>query len=522
MEGKEIRNRADPGQSMPDQDTRDSSTQTDSRIQGHGPRLSKVNLFTLLSLWMELFPQEQSEEDDHSEIRGTGLVVVRDSKVVGLHCSGPELHAGQAAIIQHGACLADCQLYFSRRPCATCLKMIINAGVSQISFWPGDPEVSILRPTSTNHSSANGPPARITEEAALDAVATEKLKSNSRPHICVLLQPLAPGLAQFVDETSRECDFMEKISDDDPGLNTDDLYNRERTRHLKDFSRQLLVKMSEQHREILTHMGLENFCVEPSFSNLRHNMRELVEVLAAVAAGVPQQHHGFHREQHSTPEPSPAKSSLPPHHEGLSQEVARHCIIQARLLAYRTEDPKVGVGAVIWAKAPSAASDGMRSLYLVGCGYNAYPAGSHYAEYPQMDTKQGDRQRRKYRYIVHAEQNALTFRTRHIKPDEPTMLFVTKCPCDECVPLIRGAGITHIYTTDQDRDKDKGDISYLRFGSLRSIQKFIWQRSPSVFSEPSPHHANGFVGKHSRQAEQESQSNKRLCTNRSQDSSSVR
>lgn len=42
-------------------------------------------------------------------------------------------------------------------------------------------------------------------------------------------------------------------------------------------------------------MGLENFCVEPYFSNLRHNMRELVEVLAAVAAGVPQQHYGFYR-----------------------------------------------------------------------------------------------------------------------------------------------------------------------------------------------------------------------------------
>lgn len=53
------------------------------------------------------------------------------------------------------------------------------------------------------------------------------------------------------------------------------------------------------------------------------------------------------------------------------------------------------------------------------------------------------------------------------------MLFVTKCPCDECVPLIRGGGITHIYTTDLDRDKDKGDISYLRFSSLKSINKYI-------------------------------------------------
>lgn len=53
------------------------------------------------------------------------------------------------------------------------------------------------------------------------------------------------------------------------------------------------------------------------------------------------------------------------------------------------------------------------------------------------------------------------------------MLFVTKCPCDECVPLISGAGITHIYTSDQDRDKVKVDISYLRFSSLRNISKFI-------------------------------------------------
>ncbi|TDG96233.1 hypothetical protein EPR50_G00237800 [Perca flavescens] len=517
MEESEIRSRADPGQSMPGGDTRDSMTQTESRIglQGHGPRLSKVNLFTLLSLWMEQFPQEQLLQDHHSEIRGMGLVVVRDSKVLGLHCSGPELHAGQAAIIHHGACLADCQLYFSRRPCATCLKMIINAGVSQISFWPGDPEVSMLRSTSAKHSSSHSPPECITEDAALDAVAAEKLKSNSRPHICVLLQPLAPGLAQFVDETSRECDFIERMIDDEPGLNTDTLFYRERTRLLKDFSRQLLVRTSPQHREILTHMGLENFCVEPYFSNLRHNMRELVEVLATVAAAVPLQHYGFYRERHSTSEPALA-SSLPPHHQGLSQEVARHCIIQARLLAYRTEDPKVGVGAVIWAKGPSAGSDGTGCLYLVGCGYNAYPAGSQYAEYPQMDNKQEDRQRRKYRYIVHAEQNALTFRTRHIKPEEPTMLFVTKCPCDECVPLIRGAGITHIYTTDQDRDKDKGDISYLRFSSLKNINKFIWQRSPT-----SPHHANGHVGKHSRQAEEESHSNKKLCTKKSHDSPAV-
>ncbi|XP_075996552.1 cytidine and dCMP deaminase domain-containing protein 1 [Genypterus blacodes] len=504
MEGSKGRNRAEPGcsGSAAPRGAKDGSTQTDSRVQGHGPRLSKVNLFTLLSLWMELFPQEQPEEAKR-QYRRSGLVVARGSKVVGLHCTGPELHAGQAAIIQHGARLQDCQLFFSRRPCATCLKMIINAGVSQISFWPGDPEVSML--------SSRCPSDCTNEEAALDAMATRKLKSNSRPHICVLLQPLAPGLAQFIHETSRGSDFMERLAEDEPGLDTQDVFNRERQTHLERFSTEFLVQTPLQHQDILTRMDLENFCMEPYFSSLRHNMRELLEVLAAVAAGVPRQNYGFYREKSSSGEPPLCDAAAPPRDDGASQEEARHCAVQARLLAYRTEDPKVGVGAVIWARGESVGCEGMGSLCLVGCGYNAYPTGSLYAEYPQMDNKQGDRERRKYRFIVHAEQNALTFRTRDIRRNESTMLFVTKCPCDECVPLIRGAGITHIYTTDQDKDKDKGDISYLMFSSLKGISKFTWQRSPSVCSTSSSHLHNGSIGKHSRHRELESQSSKRLC-----------
>lgn len=75
---------------------------------------------------------------------------------------------------------------------------------------------------------------------------------------------------------------------------------RERIRHRRDFSRHFLVGTSQQHKEILIQMGLDNFCVEPYFTSLTHNMRELVEVLAVVAAGVPQQHYGFYRsETHS-------------------------------------------------------------------------------------------------------------------------------------------------------------------------------------------------------------------------------
>lgn len=87
----------------------------------------------------------------------------------------------------------------------------------------------MLKSVSSTQTNAGGSSLAMTEEAVLDAVAVEKLKSNSRPHICVLLQPLAPDLVQFVEETSKESDFMERMTEDDPELNKEELFNRYQT-----------------------------------------------------------------------------------------------------------------------------------------------------------------------------------------------------------------------------------------------------------------------------------------------------
>ncbi|XP_062866914.1 cytidine and dCMP deaminase domain-containing protein 1 [Trichomycterus rosablanca] len=471
---------------------KDSSTQTDSKLQGHGLRLSKVNVFTLLSLWMELFPKRESQRQDNESLfqaQVAGLVVVHDQRILGLHCSGDELHAGQVAVIRHGPRLKGCDLYFSRKPCSTCLKMIINAGVNRISYWPADAEIS----TAGSNS----------QEALLDAAAAERLKSNSRPHICVLLQPLANSMLQFVEETSCKGDFLGRMAADDPSVDIHELYRTERWRNWVDFSTKFLIQDDNLHRDLLSRMGLNNFCTEPYFSHLRQHMKDLIKVLASVAASVPVLKHkyGFY-------ETDPIING----YRTLPQDVVRHCIIQATLLAYRTEDPKVGVGAVIWAEGRLPQCDGTGNMYLVSCGYNAYPVGSKYAEFPQMDDKQEERQQRKYRYIIHAEQNALTFRSAEVKEEENTMLFVTKCPCDECVPLIRGAGIKQIYTTDLDSGKDKHDISYISFNRLRGVRKFIWQKAyPSSSEQTATPVPNGCL-KNRREEDVDCQCSKRLRT----------
>ncbi|XP_006879565.1 PREDICTED: cytidine and dCMP deaminase domain-containing protein 1 [Elephantulus edwardii] len=461
---------------------RSVSTQTGS-MTGQVPRLSKVNLFTLLSLWMELFPavqiqkhKSQKKEEgepgstgdnenmtrrptDKKQVKKTGLVVVKNMKIVGLHCSSEDLHAGQIALIKHGSKLKNCDLYFSRKPCSACLKMIVNAGVNRISYWPADPEISLLAEASSS------------EDAKLDAKAVERLKSNSRAHVCVLLQPVVCDMVQFVEETSYKCDFIQKITKTLTDAKSD-FYSECKQERIKEYEMLFLVPNEEMHKQILMTIGLENLCENPYFSNLRQNMKDLILLLATAASSVPNsKHFGFYCN-------SPAQRNEV-HNQSLPQDIARHCMIQARLLAYRTEDHKTGVGAVIWAEGKSSSCDGTGALYFVGCGYNAFPVGSEYADFPHMDDKQKDREIRKFRYIIHAEQNALTFRCQEIKPEERSMIFVTKCPCDECVPLIKGAGIKQIYAGDVDVGKKKADISYMKFAELEGVSKFTWQRTPS-------------------------------------------
>ncbi|KAM8977593.1 LOW QUALITY PROTEIN: cytidine and dCMP deaminase domain-containing protein 1 [Pelodytes ibericus] len=444
-----------------------TGTQTDS-MQGQVPRLSKVNLFTLMSLWMEILPSNESEEQKSQVmyIKRTGLVVVANMKIIDLHCSSRDLHAGQIAVIKHGSRLKDCDLYFSRKPCSTCLKMIVNAGVNRISYWPADPEMSLQQ---ENSDCTNG-------DAKLDAKAVERLKSNSRAHVCVLLQPLACGMVQFVEETSLKCDFIQIIARRHPDFTTGFFYEYRQER-IREYETLFLISSDEKHKDILRLMGLENLCENPYFINLRQNMKELILILATVASSVPRCYDfGFYL--------SATQMTCDETNDSLTQDIARHCIIQARLLAYRSEDHKIGVGAVIWAehKSKSQVCDGTGSMYFLGCGYNAFPVGSEYADFPHMDDKQKDREIRKFRYIIHAEQNALTFRSHEINPEEKSMIFVTKCPCDECVPLIKGAGIRQVYAGDLDIGKKKADISYLRFGELRGVRKYTWQQNPQSAS----------------------------------------
>lgn len=195
----------------------------------------------------------------------------------------------------------------------------LPAGVNRISYWPADPEISL-------QNEASNP--MTTDDAKLDAKAVERLKSNSRARVCVLLQPLVCYMVQFVEETSTKFDFIQKIAKSQPDLNTD-FYTVCRQERIKEYESLFLISSEEMHKQILMTIGLENLCENPYFSNLRQNMKDLVLVLATVAASVPVFGcFGFYN--------SESRRTNETDHQGLPQEIARHCMIQARLLEYRT------------------------------------------------------------------------------------------------------------------------------------------------------------------------------------------
>lgn len=97
----------------------------------------------------------------------------------------------------------------------------------------------------------------MADEAALDATATEKLKSNCGTHVGVLLEPLAVGLAQFVDETSRGGDFMERLVDDEPGLDMEELFNRWTAFEAAEFFKKQTNELTKNKNPVSSESGAD-------------------------------------------------------------------------------------------------------------------------------------------------------------------------------------------------------------------------------------------------------------------------
>lgn len=99
-------------------------------------------------------------------------------------------------------------------------------------------------------------------------------------------------------------------------------------------------------------------------------------------------------------------------------------IEMAKLVATWSKDPSTKVGAVV--------VDGNR---VVSLGFNGFPRGTDDA--PELY----DNRERKYRRVLHAEQNAIAFAQRKL---DWCTIYITHAPCSRCVAQIIQEGIKRV------------------------------------------------------------------------------
>lgn len=106
----------------------------------------------------------------------------------------------------------------------------------------------------------------------------------------------------------------------------------------------------------------------------------------------------------------------------------------AHLVATWSKDPSTKVAAVC--------VDGNR---VVSLGFNGFPRGTD--DSPEL---YADRER-KYKRVLHAEQNAIAFANRDLAG---CTIYVTHAPCSRCVAQIIQAGITQVVCPNPWADND--------------------------------------------------------------------
>jgi dCMP deaminase len=116
----------------------------------------------------------------------------------------------------------------------------------------------------------------------------------------------------------------------------------------------------------------------------------------------------------------------------------------ASLSEKRSKDPSTQVGSCIVTPDKK----------IVGTGYNGMPLGAD-NDFPWG--KEGEWNQTKYKFVVHAELNAILNSTRELKG---CTIYTTLFPCSECAKAIVQSGIKEVvYLSDKKEGTDDNKAS---------------------------------------------------------------
>ncbi|XP_068708149.1 cytidine and dCMP deaminase domain-containing protein 1-like [Montipora foliosa] len=393
-------------------------------------RLTKDNLYMILALWMQDFPEDKPEEkkpeknpadnpERNNPYKKVGAVLVLpNDRSHAVDCSRNGVHAVARLLMMHHDVLEDCKVFVSRKLCSFCTKLLVQSKVKRVFYLPIEPEYRLL-----------------------DDFEEETLRVDNLFKVSSISQSV------FVPKVGADV-----IKDIQNKLQTPEKKRIEMKDSLK--KRYWMDDWMKEAKDKLPWQALD----EEMRSQVKIDFTEMVSWMASILVGT-EKGYNFKLE-------SPVSGSK---HESFAFDPTRekereqgcHLITLAKFQAERTDDPKTGVGSVIINKKKE----------IVGLGWNGFPSKALYGEFPRASDKEKDAPDKKYPYSIHSEQNALLM--RNTKNIEGGTLFVTKTPCDECITLLEMMGIeTVILGAEFIEEKSKKGISYNKFSDAVKRGKF--------------------------------------------------
>ncbi|KAM6211103.1 cytidine and dCMP deaminase domain-containing protein 1-like [Sarcoramphus papa] len=143
------------------------------------PHLKKEDLCIFLALHMESSPSESQKPYDK-----TGIVVCEASKpkrIITMGCSTEELHAVPKVLLRFPNALKGCEVYMSRMPCNYCAKLLVQAQVSQVYYWPNS-EIKMAQ-NNPNNDLVKHANAIFTESYVVAAVYVPTIDNQRKMQI---------------------------------------------------------------------------------------------------------------------------------------------------------------------------------------------------------------------------------------------------------------------------------------------------------------------------------------------------
>ena len=385
-------------------------------------RISKEEVYALVTLFMECFPleTEEGEPDDQGEKTekyrkvGAALVLTND-KIFAIDCSRDGVHAVARLVMEHQDVVKDCKIFVSRKPCSFCTRLLVQAEVKEIFYLPIEPEY---------HQDG-----LETDQEKKSVFEKEKLWVDELFRVSAISQKVfVPGAGLKVVESTQEYKVpteQQQATCRETLLtkywNTDWLKNVKDNLPWPSFDEEMRKQIDVDFEGIMAWAAkIALFAGSTEIACKFQRVPREVETTAMTAQGT------FDPENNVTTD----------------SKQAALWITLARFLAERTDDPKRGVGAVIVDK----------NRKVVGLGWNGFPTKAVYGQFPRASDTDESVQGKKYPYIIHAEQNALLM--RNTKSITGGILFVTKTPCHECTPLLEMQGIkTVVLGTKRENNK---------------------------------------------------------------------